>query len=44
MLSFEDVAGALDWLTEAFGFAGTLRIPDGDGHITHGIWSSAAAS
>jgi PhnB protein len=34
-LLYEDVAGALDWLTTAFGFRERLRFPAEDGTITH---------
>ena len=34
-LLYEDVAGALDWLTRAFGFGERLRFPGPDGSITH---------
>jgi PhnB protein len=34
-LLYEDVAGALDWLTSAFGFRERLRFPGEDGTITH---------
>ena len=34
-LLYEDVAGALDWLTRAFGFRERMRIPGPDGKIGH---------
>ena len=34
-LLYEDVAGALAWLTEAFGFRERLRLPEPDGKIAH---------
>jgi uncharacterized glyoxalase superfamily protein PhnB len=34
-LFYEDVAGALAWLTEAFGFVEHLRFAEGDGSVTH---------
>jgi uncharacterized glyoxalase superfamily protein PhnB len=37
MLSYEDVAGAIDWLTGAFGFRESgERYIDDDGRVTHG--------
>jgi uncharacterized glyoxalase superfamily protein PhnB len=35
MLSYEDVAGAAEWLTEAFGFRETLRYAEDDGTPSH---------
>jgi PhnB protein len=35
MIYYEDVAGALDWLTRAFGFRERLRMPGPDGSIMH---------
>ena len=36
MLSYEDVAPAIDWLTEAFGFNESgPRYKDSDGRVTH---------
>jgi len=34
-LLYEDVAGALDWLTRAFGFRERMRIPGPDGKVGH---------
>lgn len=34
-LLYEDVAGSLDWLTDAFGFREKLRFPGPEGNITH---------
>ncbi len=34
-LLYEDVAGALDWLANAFGFRERLRFPAPDGSISH---------
>ena len=34
-LLYEDVAGALAWLTEAFGFRERLRYTEDDGTVTH---------
>jgi uncharacterized glyoxalase superfamily protein PhnB len=34
-LHYEDVAGALAWLTRAFGFRERLRMPGPDGSIMH---------
>jgi PhnB protein len=34
-LLYEDVAGALEWLAEAFGFRERLRYADADGNVTH---------
>ena len=34
-LYYEDVAGALDWLSKTFGFRERLRMPGPDGKITH---------
>jgi uncharacterized glyoxalase superfamily protein PhnB len=34
-LYYEDVAGALAWLTRAFGFRERSRIPGPDGRVTH---------
>ena len=34
-LLYEDVAGALDWLTKAFGFKERMRMPEPDGRISH---------
>ncbi len=34
-LYYQDVAGALDWLAQAFGFEERMRIPGPDGAITH---------
>jgi len=34
-LYYEDVAGALDWLSNTFGFHERLRMPGPDGKITH---------
>ena len=34
-LLYEDVASALDWLTETFGFQERMRIPGADGNIMH---------
>jgi uncharacterized glyoxalase superfamily protein PhnB len=35
MLSYEDVAGAADWIAKAFGFQETGRWSDEDGRVTH---------
>ena len=35
MLSYEDGAAAIDWLTGAFGFREQLRFQDDDGTVTH---------
>ena len=35
MLSYEDGAAAIDWLSRAFGFREELRYTDDDGAITH---------
>ncbi len=35
MMAYEDVAGALDWLAEAFGFRERMRFEEPDGWITH---------
>jgi uncharacterized glyoxalase superfamily protein PhnB len=35
MLSYEDGAAAIDWLTGAFGFSEQLRFQDDDGTVTH---------
>ena len=32
---YQDVAGALEWLSRAFGFRETLRFTEDDGRITH---------
>ena len=34
-LLYEDVAGAVDWLTKAFGFRERMRMPGPDGAVTH---------
>ena len=34
-LFYEDVASALGWLGDTFGFRERMRIPDDDGRITH---------
>jgi PhnB protein len=34
-LLYEDVAGAIDWLTTAFGFQESVRLPGPDGKIAH---------
>jgi PhnB protein len=34
-LLYEDVAAALDWLRDAFGFEERLRFADDDGTVTH---------
>jgi PhnB protein len=34
-LLYEDVAGALDWLANAFGFIERLRFEDPDGSVSH---------
>ena len=34
-LLYEDVAGALDWLSEAFGFRETVRYQGEAGHVNH---------
>jgi PhnB protein len=34
-LLYEDVAGAIGWLTTAFGFRESMRIPGPDGKIAH---------
>jgi PhnB protein len=34
-LYYEDVATAVDWLAEAFGFRERMRLPGPDGTITH---------
>ena len=34
-LFYEDVAGALDWLTDAFGFRERMRIPGPEGKVMH---------
>lgn len=35
-LNYEDVAGALDWLTRAFGFREHSRMAGPDGNVVHG--------
>ena len=35
MLSYEDVAGAADWLVRIFGFREELRYEDSGGRATH---------
>jgi PhnB protein len=35
-LLYEDVAGALDFLSNAFGFTERIRFPGPEGNITHG--------
>lgn len=36
MVSYEDVAAAIGWLTDAFGFVESgQRFDDGQGHVTH---------
>lgn len=35
MLMYEDVAAAIDWLTQAFGLREALRFCDADGRVTH---------
>lgn len=35
MLMYEDVAAAIDWLTQAFGLRESLRFCDADGRTTH---------
>jgi uncharacterized glyoxalase superfamily protein PhnB len=35
MISYEDVSGAADWLTRAFGFRETLRVTEDDGSASH---------
>lgn len=35
-LFYDDVAAAIDWLVEAFGFEVRLRMTDNDGHVVHG--------
>lgn len=37
MLSYEDVAGAIAWLTQAFGFEEVERFADSDGTVSHAI-------
>jgi PhnB protein len=32
---YRDVAGALDWLSQAFGFRETLRFTEDDGRVSH---------
>lgn len=34
-LLYEDVVGALEWLTKAFGFKERMRMPGPDGKISH---------
>ncbi|MGH3105129.1 MAG: VOC family protein [Gaiellaceae bacterium] len=34
-LLYEDVAGALDWLSDAFGFEERLRFDGPDGYVSH---------
>ena len=34
-LFYEDVAAALDWLRDAFGFSERMRMPGADGGILH---------
>jgi len=34
-LYYEDVKGALEWLTRAFGLTETVRMPDRSGNIAH---------
>jgi len=34
-LYYEDVAGALDWLAQAFGFKERMRMPAADGSVMH---------
>ncbi len=34
-LLYEDVAGAIGWLTTAFGFRESMRLPGPDGRIAH---------
>jgi uncharacterized glyoxalase superfamily protein PhnB len=36
MLSYEDGASALDWLTRVFGFRETARLMSPDGRLAHG--------
>ena len=40
-LLYEDVAGALDWLSKAFGFSERLRFEDEQGKVTHAEMSLA---
>src|SRR2546429_9903042 len=35
MLSYEDVAGAAEWLVRVFGFREELRYEEPDGRVTH---------
>ena len=35
-LFYDDVAAAIDWLVEAFGFTVRLRMTDQNGHVVHG--------
>ncbi len=35
MISYEDVAGAADWVAQAFGFRETGRWADASGRVTH---------
>ena len=43
MLSYEDVAAAIDWLIQAFGFQESgARYTDSDGRVTHAELTSAA--
>jgi len=41
MLLYEDVAAALAWLSDAFGFRERLRYAEGDGIVTHAEMSLA---
>ena len=34
-LLYEDVGAALEWLSNAFGFAERMRLPDPDGKVVH---------
>jgi uncharacterized glyoxalase superfamily protein PhnB len=35
-LFYDDVAAAMDWIVEAFGFVVRVRMTDDDGHVVHG--------
>lgn len=42
-LYYEDVAGALDWLSRAFGFREQNRMSGADGSVAHGAMALGAA-
>ena len=43
-LYYEDVAGALDWLTRAFGFIEQTRMAGPDGNVAHGTMQLGGAT